>query len=56
MNLKEKVKDIFQELLENFENKEEEKEALEGKEYLSKNEINLLHLHIKIYGKICVFV
>lgn len=43
MNLKEKAKDIFQKIIENFQYTEEEKEELEGKEYISsKNEINLL--------------
>ncbi|GEM_PF-3645557 len=43
MNLKEKAKEIFQKIIENFKYTEEEKEELEGKEYISsKNEINLL--------------
>lgn len=58
MNLKEKLKDIFQKLLENFENKEEEKEALEGKEYLSKNEINLLDTftYKNLWKDLCICV
>lgn len=59
MNLKDKVKNIFQKLLENFEYTEEEKEALEGKEYVSsKNEINLLDTftYKYLWKDLCIYV
>lgn len=59
MNLKEKVKDVFQKALENFEYTEEEKEALEGKEYVSsKNEINLLDTftYKYLWKDLCIYV
>lgn len=59
MNLKEKVKEIFQKALENFENTEEEKEELEGKKYISsKNEINLLDTftYKHLWKSLCIYV
>lgn len=59
MNLKEKVKNIFQKLLETFEYIEEEKEVLVGKEYVSsKNEINLLDTftYKHLWKDLCIYV
>lgn len=58
MNLKEKAKDIFQKIIENFQYTEEEKEQLEGKEYLSKNEINLLDTfsYKYLWKDLCIYV
>lgn len=60
MNLKQRAKDIFKKIIENFEYTEEEKQELEGKEYISsnKNEINLLDTftYKYLWKDLCLYV
>lgn len=59
MNLKGNFKSVFQKIIENFEYTEEEKEELEGKEYISiKKEINLLDAfsYKYLWRDLCIYI